>query len=1140
MLEVTAADRPEPLVERLVARLTVPLADPFTPEVVVVPSLGMRSWLTAQLAEHLGASHLGSDGITANIDLCFPGSLRSRLLGSTREVDDPWQVDRLALAVLDVLRRTPGDPALGPAGTDLSGGTWYGRARRIADLLDRYGLHRPALVQAWAAGAAVDTAGETLRPADRWQYELFTRVRAQLGTRAPAERLPLLLDELAAGTARADLPERVTLIGLSTFPAGLLDPLVALGEQRSVLLLWLAPSPTQFGSLLDRPLPSGSRATWRSPLLRRDDPAPTVDGGHPLLRSWGQAAREAAVELGRLGQAGAASVRAPSTSSIPPGHLDESLLACVQREIRGDTPPSGTHRLADGDRSLVIHQGAGPTRQVEILRDEICHRLADDPTLTEDDIAVLCPDLERFAPLISAVFGPPSLDHPPRAPCGDTPPPLRYQVVGTGAVGHDPVLDAVLATLDVASGRAPASAVLDLCGQPAVRHRFRFADDDLATIAAWADETAVRWGLDGSHRHEHGFPADFTSNTWQATLDQLLAGVAVTSSDLGLAIGAIAPTDCEGDRAALAGRLAEVLAQLRLLHDDLRADRTLGQWCDLLVELADTFTAVPWELSWSRSRFERLMVELRARAGRGADPALSLGDLRRLLLDRSAGAGSRASLPVGSLVVSTLPLRRSVPHRVVCVLGLDEGTVGPPADGDDLIARHPCVGDRDARAEARQLLLEAVLSAREALVLTCSGIDLRTGADVPEAVAMAELRDAVRASVDPADHEALERQLAVRHPRQSSAEPEFQTGGPHPAGPWSFDGRALAGARGRRRRPAVPRPSDGMLCVDPLPDHPATTVELADLGRFLGDPVTAFFAQRLGVRFPRDTGDGVDDGLPVTLDPLERYELGDDLLVSRRRGLEVSRWRRQVVARGLVLVEPFGGNDLDDVTEEIDRMITAVSRARRQFGPQPPRELTIPLVTPAGRAVALHGVVRGCDAHGPVDLAYSRFKPVHRLRSWLDLLALTVLRPDRDQRALIVRRPPSGTDLSIECFAARGDDPTERAARAEQALGTIVDLWWRGMREPLPLFPKTSHPLAHGDLGTARRAWDEGFNGGEADATAVRLAFGSRTFDELLAIPCRADDPGDTADPRARALAEHLWATFDDSVDELDLTGAEA
>src|SRR5690606_32540656 len=102
----------EDLVDVLVEHLATPLADPFQAEWVSVPSLGFRSWLRFRLAERLGAAGAG-DGIAANIEMPFPGSLRWRVLRAHRTLEgrehttDPWEVERLVWSVIDVMA----DPA---------------------------------------------------------------------------------------------------------------------------------------------------------------------------------------------------------------------------------------------------------------------------------------------------------------------------------------------------------------------------------------------------------------------------------------------------------------------------------------------------------------------------------------------------------------------------------------------------------------------------------------------------------------------------------------------------------------------------------------------------------------------------------------------------------------------------------------------------------------------------------------------------------------------------------------------------------------------------------------------------------------------------------------------------------------------
>ena len=86
---------------------------------------------------------------------------------------------------------------------------------------------------------------------------------------------------------------------------------------------------------------------------------------------------------------------------------------------------------------------------------------------------------------------------------------------------------------------------------------------------------------------------------------------------------------------------------------------------------------------------------------------------------------------------------RSVPHRVVCLVGLDDG-VFPRlgvVDGDDALARDPMTGERDIRSEDRQLLLDAIGAATEKLVITYTGANEYSGQRKPPAVPLVELLD---------------------------------------------------------------------------------------------------------------------------------------------------------------------------------------------------------------------------------------------------------------------------------------------------------------------------------------------------------------------------------------------------------------
>ena len=122
---------------------------------------------------------------------------------------------------------------------------------------------------------------------------------------------------------------------------------------------------------------------------------------------------------------------------------------------------------------------------------------------------------------------------------------------------------------------------------------------------------------------------------------------------------------------------------------------------------------------------------------------------RALLSERLKGRPTRANFRTGHLTICTLMPMRSVPHRVVCLLGMDDGVFPrkSPRDGDDLMLADPHVGDRDARTEDRQLLLDALLAATDQLIVTYTGNDERTNLVRPPAVPIGELLDVIDRTV---------------------------------------------------------------------------------------------------------------------------------------------------------------------------------------------------------------------------------------------------------------------------------------------------------------------------------------------------------------------------------------------------------
>ena len=234
---------------------------------------------------------------------------------------------------------------------------------------------------------------------------------------------------------------------------------------------------------------------------------------------------------------------------------------------------------------------------------------------------------------------------------------------------------------------------------------------------------------------------------------------------------------------------------------------------------------------------------------------------------------------------------------MVCLLGLDDGAFPrkAPRDGDDLMLDDPHIGERDPRSEDRQLLLDALLAATERLIITYTGNDERTNTPRPTGGAgRRAARRRRRTPPVPSDGAVRER-IVIRHPLQPFDPRNFSSGR-------TRSSRAAAGALTRHpgRRPGAGRAAHRAAAV---PRRAAAapagigSIELEDLVRFVEHPVRAFLRQRLGIGL-WGGADEIEDALPVELDPLERWGVGQRLLEARLTGVDGNAAIKAEIARG--------------------------------------------------------------------------------------------------------------------------------------------------------------------------------------------------------------------------------------------------
>ena len=1112
MLSLYHAPDLETLGELATTLLAKPLADPFAPALVVVPSQGMGRWLTLELARKQGIAMQLETQLPAR----FVWDLSRTVLGQLPE-QSAFAPQTLTWRLYDWLCE-PANLDLTPRLAQyLDGGDERRRlslSAKIADTFDQYLLYRDDWLAAWERGETLE-----LGPDEGWQALLWHELTKD-GHPHRARLLGDLLQRLYRDEPLSGLPERLLVFGISSLPPHHLRVLDGLARHIDVVVCALNPSREAWGDIRDirelaRQLPNSGRlgsvaseeqarqslARERSVQAVHEHPEPGfneasssavapqpsgaddwyLDVGHPLLASLGKQGRDFFDALFSLdGQEF-------GLYSADEDLRDNSLLRALQNDIlRLHTRhPDERLPLAADDRSLEMHIAHSPLREVEILHDQLLARFAADPSLSPDQVVVLTPDIERYAPFIEAVFA--AREGVPRIP---------YSLADRSLRAEVPLIEAFLELLMLAQSRFAAEEILAWLEQPAIARRAGIESEDLPLLRDWLREAGVRWGRDGGQRARLGLP-DEAAFTWRQGLDRLLLGFAAPpqlAGDRAPLLGEHWPLDAlEGARGQLLGRLVAFVERLGQLADQLARPRPLAEWADDLQLLIDSLfdereagdTLLVLSQACTALREQALAAELT----RPIELELVHQQLSAVL---QQGGGASGFL-TGAVTFCTMVPMRSLPFRLVCLLGLDDGVFPrrTPPSGFDLIGHHPRRGDRARRLDDRYLLLETLLSARDALYLSYVGRDPRDNAQLPPSVLLSEVLEAVDLTAVLPDGGKASERISIAHPLQPFAPGNFASGG--------FSGSWFRAAQRLAEPPQLPPPFTSRLAE---PDAAWLAIEPSQLLQCFRHPSRFLLEQRLGLRLA-DSRETLASDEPFELEMPAWNGLRRLSLQALEHGWSDAEERRMACAAGWL---PPG---------EVGQALWGKLRGPvRAFAPRlfelRPSEVPEPLPVDIMLAgVRIHGWLDGVTPGGLFGWKLGRLGEWDLAPFWLRHLLLNLSATPGIERNSLMLSPA-------------GDWQLGPLANAAELLEPWLLAYHDAICEPLPLLPRSSHAFAKGwrhpsrgsePLDTARKRAREAWLGGEFSPIAAECE------DPWNALAFRDREP---LDERFEALAEQL------------------
>ena len=1077
--------------------------DPLEEEIFIVQSNGAAEWLKINLAVRTG--------ICAAARFELPGRFLwrayRRMLGREKVVArsglerDPltWRLMRLMPALLD-------RPAFAPVAKFLDDQDPVRRlqlARRVAVLFDQYQVYRGDWLDDWEKGRAVLTTMEGEKrsvPEDqRWQPALWQAIAGELGAVERASARPhvhrAFLDAIAAGREpRTPLPRRAIVFGASHIATQGLEALAALSKRMQVVLAIPNPCRYYWADILD-----GREALRHLARSRRHQPAKgDLDlsevpleamhlHAHPLLAAWGRQGRDFMRQLDAFDER-----RHPDQ---PPVDLFDddpgtTLLTQAQAAIR-DLVPLQEHPprvVPDADRSIVFHVAHGAQREVEILQDQLLGMLATTPTLRPRDIVVMVPDIETFAPSIRAAFG--------QYERGDARF-IPFDIADLRNRGSNPMVVGIEWLLRVPDQRFRLQEIRDLLEIPAVAARSGIAADALPGLFAWLAGAGVRWGLHESQRASLGLGAAGEQNSWLFGIRRMLLGYA--SGTAGAFAGVEPYDEIGGLDAEVVGAVIDLFERLERWWLLAAQDAKPSEWGARGRELVATFfqpTDEPERLTVAALE-NALAAWLTACEGAAFDERVPLALLREAWLAEVDGLEASRRFMTGGVTFCTLIPLRAVPFEVVCLLGMNDGDFPRRQRRDDFdligLAGQSRPGDRSRRDDDRYLMLEALLSARRTLYLSWCGRSARDNARQPPSMLVAQLRDYLDAAWAGEGDRSVLADRTVEHPLQPFGRRYFEDGGlPTFAREW----------RAAHDRSAAPPTAFG-----PRLELVGTTLDLSQLGRFLRNPVRAFFRVRLDIQVA-DEPERVDDDEAFELDGLESYQLRRDLLadpgaIAGQAVADGIRARAGRIVRAGSL--PMFERGTRIVDEAVALLIPTIERWRACVADYPEAVPKYAVRHEAQGMVVedwIEDVRSGAGGAARLVLTPSRVLTDGAVRTdrlvdpWVTMLAMSAA----GHRA---------TTVLIGCDATLTIAAIDRADAAA-LLTDLMRAWFEGMSSALPFAARTAL-AAVGASGDARAAYE----GASADTGGDRGDFGlARLYPDFESL---------AADGRFASYAQRLF-----------------
>jgi exodeoxyribonuclease V gamma subunit len=821
-------------------------------------------------------------------------------------------------------------------------------AQNTADVFEQYMQFRPQWFAKWEQNTSVlATPDETLEP---WQRAIWQLLVAQ-NDHYPAKIIEQATSAFVPGNS--ELPKVLYIFVVNALTPEQLAFLRKISEQVDIYFFHLNPCVEYWGDLISE------KALMHERLRKGMEHLLDEASPNSLLANLGKQGRVLFNQLQHIDYPDFTDKKLFSAPMQEQDAAPPSLLTAIQQDLL--SAQTGSAGKLPSDNTVSIHSCHNHIREIQILHDFLLHIIENQQAQCSEleriqphDIIVLCPAVEEYAPYVKSVFR-----SAYEAEHADNPR-LVCSIADRAPLDADPMVGMFMDMMSLPDSRFSVTSLIDYLHIQSVQTKFGLSTSDVELCEKWISDANIYWAKDAHHKaYSLGCELSSSIYTWEWGLARLLKSALYadhTENDLSFAM----LHNVEGQNISVLGKLMLFIQTLQNIDNGLRQPKPMQDW--LVYMQIDILQSLFEDNSDNRilNTLKRAIEQVNTNINKANyQHEVTLPVAREALDNILSRPDPLNQFNTGQVTFGSMVPMRSVPFKVVCILGLNDGVFprsSQPLSIDLMTKDTPKPTDRSRRNEDRYMFLEALVSARQYLYLSYQGRSVKDNSRREPSLVLREFTNYVT--------RAFDCDIMNEHPLQPFSPKAFQ-GNNKDAPNWSnkpsFSNTWLKVAKEQTQQSEVLNTSFD------LPDH----LYVEELISFFNDPLQAFSKHHLQLSFERFM-DAQDDTEPFAVTPLTQSIISQHMLESAKNNSPNDFER--------LISRMYQAGALPEIAQQQDMYKDAIGHLSAdidfsKFADQLRMQDFAAIIQSDGRAYNLHGNMEAYDS-GDTNVLYT-----HRVRN---------------------------------------------------------------------------------------------------------------------------------------------------------------